>query len=85
MYNCGRKLEEECDRIEGSVIETDDCEDEDWGSKYVIVGACRPGSEKKKERESFWFNLGELVGSFENDEIVCVLRDLNARVVDRKV
>ena len=42
-------------------------------SKYVIVGAYGPGSEKKKEeRECFWFDLGELVGSFESDEIVCV-------------
>ena len=30
-------------------------------SKYVIVGAYGPGSERKKdERESFWFDLGEL-------------------------
>ena len=55
-------------------------------SKYVIVGAYGPGSERKKEeRESFWFDLGELVGSFESDEIVCVLGDLNARVGDGKV
>ena len=32
-----------------------------------------------------WFELGELVGSFESDEIVCVLGDLNARVGDGKV
>ena len=55
-------------------------------SKYVIVGAYGPGSERKKdERESFWFDLGELVGSFESDEIVCVLGDLNARVGNVKV
>ena len=55
-------------------------------SKYVIVGAYGLGSEKKKEgHESFWYDLGELVGSFENDEIVCVLGDLNARVGDTKV
>ena len=55
-------------------------------SKYVIVGAYGPGSgRKKEERESFWFDLGELVGSFESDEIVCVLGDLNARVGDGKV
>ena len=30
-------------------------------------------------------DLCELVGSFENDEIVCVLGDLNAWVGDRKV
>ena len=55
-------------------------------SKYVIVGAYGPGSEREKEeRESFWYDLGELVGSFERDEIVCVLGDLNARVGDSKV
>ena len=55
-------------------------------SKYVIVGAYGPGSERKKEeRECFWFDLGELVGSFERDEIVCVLGDLNARVGNVKV
>ena len=55
-------------------------------SKYVIVGAYGPGSERKKEeREEFWFDLGELVASFEEDEIVCVLGDLNARVGDSKV
>ena len=54
--------------------------------KYVIVGAYGPGSERKKEeRENFWSDLGELVGSFERDEIVCVLGDLNARVGDHKV
>ena len=54
--------------------------------EYVIVGAYGPGSERtKEERESFWSDLGELVGSFENDEIVCVLGDLNARVGDNKV
>ena len=53
---------------------------------YVIVGAYGPGSEKDKvERENFWSDLGELVGSFENDEIVCVLGDLNARVGNNKV
>ena len=31
MYNCRRILEKECDRMEGSGIETDVCEDEDWG------------------------------------------------------
>ena len=52
-------------------------------SKYAIVEANGSGSEKKKEeRESFWYDLGELVGSFESDEIVCVLGDLNARVGD---
>ena len=40
--------------------------------KYVIVCAYGPGSERKKERENFWSDLGELVGSFETDEIVCV-------------
>ena len=55
-------------------------------SKYVIVGAYGPGAEKKKEdRDSFWYDLGELVGSFDSDEIVCVLGDLNARVGDSKV
>ena len=55
-------------------------------SKYVIVGAYGPGSEREKEeRECFWFDLGELVGSFESDEIVCVLGDLNARVGNVKV
>ena len=49
-------------------------------SKYVIVGAYGPGSEKKKEDSgSLWYYLGELVGSFESDEIVRVLGDLNAR------
>ena len=39
----------------------------------VIVGAFGPGSERKKEeREGFWSDLGELVGSLESDEIVCV-------------
>ena len=55
-------------------------------SKYVIVGAYGPGSERKKdERESFWHDLGELVRSFESDEVVCLLGDLNARVGDVKV
>ena len=55
-------------------------------NKYVIVGACGPGSEsKKEERESFWSDLGELVGSFESNEIVCVLGVLKARVGDNKV
>ena len=49
-------------------------------SKYVIVGGYGPGSEKREEdSESFWYDLGELVGSFESDEIVRVLGDLNAR------
>ena len=39
----------------------------------MIVGSYRLGSERKKgERERFWFDLGELVGSFEGDEVVCV-------------
>ena len=46
----------------------------------------RPGSERKKEeRESYWSDLGELVGSFEREEIVCVLGDLNAQVGDNEV
>ena len=53
-------------------VGTDEC---------VIVGAYGPGSERKKEEpESFWSHLGELVGRFERDQIVCVLGDLNARV-----
>ena len=55
-------------------------------SNYMIVGVYGPGSEKKKEkRECFWFDLGELVGSYERDEIVCVLGDLNARVGNVKM
>ena len=55
-------------------------------SHKMIVGPYGPGSERKKEeRENFWSDLGELVGSFERDEIVCVLGDLNARVGDHKV
>ena len=39
--------------------------------KYVIMGAYRSVSEwKKEERENFWSDLGETVGSFERDEIV---------------
>ena len=50
------------------------------------MGAYGPGSKRKKEkRECFWFDLGELVGSFESDEIVCVIGDLNARVGNVKV
>ena len=41
--------------------------------------------EREEECESLWYDLCELVGSFENDELVCVLGDLNARVRDRKV
>ena len=52
-------------------------------SKYVIVGAYGPGSERKKdERESFWYDLGELVRGFESDEVVCLLADLNSRMGD---
>ena len=55
-------------------------------SKYVIVGAYGPGSEKhKKIREEFWINLGLLLESFDSDEIVCVLGDLNARVGHSKI
>ena len=55
-------------------------------SKYVIVGAYGPGSEKEqKVREDFWNDLGLLLGSFASDEIVCVLGDLNARVGDGKI
>ena len=50
-------------------------------SKYVIVGAYGPGSEKKKEeRENFWFNLCELFECFGSNKIVvcvCVSGDLN--------
>ena len=50
-------------------------------SKYVIVGVYGPGSENKKdERESFWYDLGELLRGFVSDEMVCLLGDLNARV-----
>ena len=46
-------------------------------SKYVIVRVYGLGSEKKKQEcESFWYELGELVGSYESDEIVRVLGDL---------
>ena len=56
------------------------------GNKYVIVGAYGPGSEReRKERVDFWSDFGVLVGSFDRDEIVCVLGDLNARVGDVKV
>ena len=49
-------------------------------SKYVIVGAYGPGSERRKyERESFRYDLGELVCGFESDEVVCLLGDLNPR------
>lgn len=55
-------------------------------SNYVIVGAYGPGSERTRgERESFWSDLGVLVGGFRSDEIVCVMGDLNARVGDVKV
>ena len=64
MYNCGSKLEEVCDRMEGSLMETDVCEDEDWESKYVIVGLCGLGSERKKEKHGMVReDLGELIGS----------------------
>ena len=59
---------------------------EAYEKRLVLKAAYGPGSEKKKEeRESFWNNLGELIGSFESNGIVCVLGDLNARVGDRKV
>ena len=32
-----------------------------------------------------WYDLNELVGSFESNEIACVLGDLNARLGDCKV
>ena len=55
-------------------------------SKYIIVGVYGQGPERKKEEcESFWYDLGELVGSFKSDEIACVLWDPNARVEDNKV
>ena len=55
-------------------------------SKYIIVSAYGPGFERKKnERDSFWYNLGDLVRCFESDEVVCLLGDLNARVGDVKV
>ena len=54
--------------------------------KSLSVGTYGPGSERKKEEcENFWSDLSELIRNFERDEIVCVLRDLNARVGDQKV
>ena len=54
--------------------------------KYVIEGAYGPGSGNKKDKcENFWSDLGEVVWSFERDEIVCMFGDLNARVGDHKV
>ena len=55
-------------------------------SKYVIVGAYGPGSEKDHTvREEFWSDLGLLLGRFDSGEVVCVLGDLNARVGDNKI
>ena len=47
----------------------------------MFISAHGPGSEKsEEEREEFWNELSECVGSFGRNESVVVLGDLNARV-----
>ena len=47
----------------------------------VVISAYIPGSEmSEEEREEFWSELSECVGSFGRNESVVVLGDLNATV-----
>ena len=47
----------------------------------MFISAYGPGSERsEEEREEFWSELSECVGSFGRNESVVVLGDLNARV-----
>ena len=47
----------------------------------MFISAYGPGSEKSEEElEEFWNELSECVGSFDINESVVVLGDLNARV-----
>ena len=49
--------------------------------KIVFMSAYGPGGENsEEEKEEFWSELIECVGSFDRNESVVVLRDLNARV-----
>ena len=48
---------------------------------WVFISAYGSGSEKREEeKEEFWNELSECVGSFGRNESVVVLGDLNARV-----
>ena len=48
---------------------------------WVFMSAYGPGGENsEEEKEEFWSELIECVGSFDRNESVVVLRDLNARV-----
>ena len=48
---------------------------------WVFISTYGPGSEKSEEEiEEFWNELSECVGSFDRNESVVVLGELNARV-----
>ena len=52
----------------------------------MFVSAYGPGSEKtEEEREGFWSELTECVGSLSKSNNVVVLGDLNARVGDEEI
>ena len=56
------------------------------GERWVIISAYGPGSERcEEERNGFWEELSECIGSFEERERVVVLGDLNARVGEEPV
>ena len=51
--------------------------------KWVFISAYGPGSERTdEERERFWIELGECIGSFQDRENIVLMGDLNARVGD---
>ena len=56
------------------------------GERIVIVGVYGPGMERSEnEREVFWESLNECLSTFDDNERIVVLGDLNAKVGDRVV
>ena len=56
------------------------------GERIVIVGVYGPGMERSEnEREVFWESLNECLSTFDDNERIVVLGDLNAKVGDRGV
>ena len=48
--------------------------------KMVVVSLYAPQTNKEKEKERFWRELGDCIETFKRDESVMAVGDMNAKV-----